>query len=101
MRRMLFARLCATIADVGTGAADQFGRRRKSAHPSNGQGAKISTILAKSNAKLLKLLVVASVHPDHIVGAAVAYLRAGGTGIDTVLQMFGQRSVVLVHNPPW
>jgi len=57
--------------------------------------------VAQANAKLLKLLVLAAFHPDHIVGATVAYLGAGSTAIDTVLQMRGQCSIVLVHNFPW
>jgi len=56
--------------------------------------------VAKANAKLLKLLVLAALHADHIVGATVAYLGASNTGIDTVLQMLGQCSIVLVHKTP-
>jgi len=56
--------------------------------------------VAKANAKLLKLLVLAALHADHIVGATVAYLGASNTGIDTVLQMLGQCSIVLVHDSP-
>lgn len=56
--------------------------------------------MAQPNAELLEFFVLAVVHPDHIVGATVAYLGASSTSIDTVLQMLGQCSIVLVHSSP-
>lgn len=44
--------------------------------------------------------MLAALHPDHIVGATVTYLSAGRTGIDTVLHMLSQCSIVLVHDSP-
>lgn len=72
MRCMLFARVGATITHVGTGMTDQLGGWREPAHPSNGLGAKISAIMAQSNANLLELFVLVALHSDHIVGATLA-----------------------------
>jgi len=35
------------------------------------------------------------------LGATIAHLSASNTGIDTVLQMLSQCSIVLVHNSPF
>jgi hypothetical protein len=37
-------------------------------------------------------------HADHVVAAAVAYLRAGPAGSDTILILSGQLAVVLMHD---
>jgi hypothetical protein len=100
VRRMLFAHLGAAITDVRTGSAQQLGGWRKLAHPADGQGTNVRTIPAKPNAKMPELFLAATVHADHIVRAAVAQLRTGRTGIDAVLRMFIDGTVVLVHNPP-
>ena len=100
MRCMLFAHLGAAITDFSASTADQLGGGRKPAHPADGQCAKIGAITAKPNAQLPQLLLSTGVHPNHIVRAPVADLRAGGTGINVVLHMFLRHSVVLVHNSP-
>jgi hypothetical protein len=50
---------------------------------------------------LLEFFVVAWLYTDHVVGAAVADLRADTTDVDTVLDMVSHCSVVLMHKPPW
>jgi hypothetical protein len=99
---MLFAHLGAAITDFSASTADQLRGWRKPAHPADGQCAKIGAITAKPNAQLPQLLLsTTSVHPNHIVCAPVADLRAGRTGINAVLHMFRRHSVVLVHNAPF
>jgi hypothetical protein len=101
MRGVLLTHARAPIADIGTGSTQQLGRRRKPAHPADGQGAEIGAIPAKTNAELSKLSVLAALHSDHIIGAAIADLSAGRTGIDTVLQVWMWGVIMMVHNAPF
>jgi hypothetical protein len=61
----------------------------------------IGAIPAKTNAELSKLSVLAALHSDHIIGAAIADLSAGRTGIDTVLQVWMWGVIMMVHNAPF
>jgi hypothetical protein len=101
MRGVLLTHARAPIADIGAGSTQQLGRRRKPAHPADGQGAEIGAIPAKTNAELSKLSVLAALHSDHIIGAAIADLSAGRTGIDTVLQVWMWGVIMMVHNAPF
>src|SRR5688572_16405086 len=101
MRGVLLTHARAPIADIGAGSTQQLGRRRKPAHPADGQGAEIGAIPAKTNAEFSKLSVVTAIHSDHIIGAPIADLRASRTRIDTVLQVWMWRVIVVVHNAPF
>jgi hypothetical protein len=97
---MLLAHAGTPVAQLGTGPTQQFGRRRKSAHPPGRERAKIRAILAQPDAELLKLFVAAPFHPDHVVGATVADLCAGRAGIETVLHVCGHCVIVMMHKAP-
>lgn len=101
MRGVLLTHARAPIADIGAGSTQHLGRRRKPAHPADGQGAEIGAIPAKTNAELSKLSVVTALHSDHIIGAAIADLSAGRTGIDTMLQVWMWGVIMMVHNAPF
>ena len=101
LRGVLLTHARAPIADIGAGSTQHLGRRRKPAHPANGQCTEIGAIPAKTNAELSKLPVLAALHPDHIIGAAIADLSAGRTGIDTVLQVRMWGVIMMVHNVPF
>jgi hypothetical protein len=101
MRGVLLTHARAPIADIGAGSTQQLGRRRKPAHPADGQCAEIGAIPAKTNAEFSKLSVLAALHSDHIIGAAIADLSAGRTGIDTVLQVWMWGVIMMVHNAPF
>ena len=97
---MLFTDAGTPVANLCTGTAQQFRGRRQPAHPTGRERAKVSAINAEPDAELLKLLMVAPFHADHVVGAAVADLRAGSTSLKTVLHVRVGCLIVVMHNAP-
>jgi hypothetical protein len=89
------------VANLCTGAAQQLRGRRQPAHPTGRERAEVSAINAEPDAEVLKLLMAAPFHADHVVGAAVADLRACGTGIETMLHVGVGCLIVVMHNAPF
>ena len=97
---MLLADARTTVAHLGTGPTQQFCGRRHPAHPSRRERAQVGAILAQPYAEILKLLVAAPFHPDHIVGTTVTNPGTGATGIETVLRMSVRCLIVVMHDTP-
>ena len=73
---MLLADAGAAVAHLRAGTAQQFRGRRQSRHPTDRQRAEIGAVKTHSDAKVLKLLMAATFHADHVIRAAIADLRA-------------------------
>ena len=84
---MLLADAGTSVAHFCARSAQQLHRGRQPAHPTARERAEISAIAAESDAKILKLLMAAAFHADHVIAATVADLGACGTGVNTVLQV--------------
>ena len=97
---MLLADAGAPVAKLCTGTAEQLRGRRQPAHPTGREGAEIGAIHTEPDAEVLKLLMAAPFHADHVVGAAVADLRAGSTSLKTVLHVRVGCLIVVMHNAP-
>ena len=97
---MLLTDACTAVAHLGAGATQQFCGRRHPADPSRRERAQIGAILAQPDAEVLKLLVAAPVHSDHVIGATVTDPGTGGTGIETVLRVRIRCLIVVMHNGP-
>src|SRR5512145_2461781 len=97
---MLLTDACTAVAHLGAGATQQFRGRRHSADPPCRERTQIGAILAQPDAEILKLLVAAAVHPDHIIGATLTDPGTGGAGIETVLHGCIRCLIVVMHNAP-
>jgi hypothetical protein len=87
VRRMLLADAGTSVTHFRASSAQQLHRGRQAAHPPARKRAKISAIVAQSDAEILKFLMAAAFHADHVIGATVANLGARGTGFNAVLQV--------------
>ena len=100
MRRMLFAHARTPVADLRTAPAQQLCGRRQPTHPAGREGAEVGAVLAQPDAEVLKFLVDATFHADHVIGATIAELCTGGAGIETVLHVSIRCLIMVVHNAP-
>ena len=100
MRRVLLTDAGATVANLCTGAAEQLGGRRQAAHPTGREGAEIGAINTEPDTEVLKLLMAAPFHADHVVRAAVANLRARGASLKTMLHVWVGCLILVMHNAP-
>ncbi len=98
---MLLADAGAPVADLCTGAAEQLRGRRQPVHPAGRERAEIGAINTESDTEVLKLLMAAPFHADHVVGAAVANLRACSTSLKTMLHVRVGYLIVVMHNAPF
>jgi len=97
---VLLADAGAPVAKLCTGTAEQLRGRRQPAHPTGREGAEIGAINTEPDTEVLKLLMTAPFHADHVVGAAVANLCACGASLKTMLHVRVGCLIVVMHNAP-
>ena len=91
MGGMALADLRTLLADLRTELAESLEPRRVSAHPAGTEHTDVTTVTAKARTLCHELVTMMLSHADHVIGAGLAGLRAGQTGINTVLLLLRQR----------
>lgn len=100
VRSMFFAHHGALLTYIGAETAQFLGQWGDPAHPTTGHPADIPAFSAKADTPFHQLRVTLVFHPNHVVAAFLANLRATKTCGDTVFPFLCQRSLILMHGAP-
>ena len=96
MRRVLFAHLRAGVANIRAKATELFRKLGHSAHPLCRQRTDIGAFTTEANTAGHEIHIMSPrLHPDHVVAALIADLRAGPAGSNTFFHLVGHLMLVV------